>query len=351
MISMLDDAKHISKIDKSGMLACIENSPQQIIEAAKVTPTINLKKEFDGIIFSGMGGSAISADILSEVFYDEIIKCIHVNRGYSLPSYLGENNVFIAISYSGGTEETLAALKEAETRGMQIICISSGGKLKEIAASKRYPFIELPSGFQPRAAFYSIFTTLVKVLESLGVVGNQSPGLTEAIRIIEQLKTEIGVSKPERANDAKLLAQKLKGKVPLIFASSDITESVGLRLKNQFNENAKIPAFLTVYPELNHNEIVGFSTLKKGHHDFVMIHMRDEEENLRVVKRIEITKSLIGPNLGGALEIKSLGESRLARLLSLVFFSDMLTCYYAILSSVDPTPVDIITKLKKEIKR
>ena len=351
MIAALDDKEQISRIDKSGMLQVVEKSASQIVEAAKLSVAIKIEKSFDGIIFSGMGGSAISADFISQIFFDTIKKPIFVNRSYVLPLGLGPNNLFIAISYSGETEETLAALKEAENRGMSVICVSTGGKLKEIASSKKFPFVELPLGFQPRAAFYSIFTSLVNILEALELVPDQKHGLEESIRVIEQLRSEIGQSKPERSNDAKQLAQKMKDRIPLIFAGSGITEACGLRMKNQLNENSKIPAFLTVFPELNHNEIVGFAALNKNQHNYVMVQLRDEDENLRIAKRIEITKSLIGVNLGGVVEIKSRGNSRLARLLSLAFYADLLSCYVAIAREVDPTPVDVITRLKKELKR
>ncbi len=349
--ALLDDKDLISALDKSGMLRVVESAPTQILDTYKASISVDVKKSYDGIVFAGMGGSAIAGDIVSNLFYDSIKKSIYVNRGYFLPAGLSSNSLFIAISYSGETEETLSSLKEAETRGMAIVCISSGGKLKEIAMAKKYPLVDLPSGYQPRAAFYVIFTTIIKVLESLGVIPDQKEPIQEASKVLEMQKGEIGLSRSERTNDAKQLAQKLKDKIPLIISTSGLTEASGLRIKNQFNENSKIAAFSTVFPELNHNEMVGFAALKKGQHNFAAILLRDDEENVRVNKRIEITKSLIGANLGGIAEIKSRGVSRLAKLLSLVFYGDLLSCYVALLRGVDPTPVDIITRLKKELKR
>lgn len=351
MIAQLDDEKAIAAVDKNGMLSVVERAGEQVKDTAKVPLSINLSKEYSGIIFAGMGGSAIAGDILSDLFYGTLKKTLYVNRGYTLPASLGKNNLFIAISYSGDTEETLAGLKEAETRGMQIICLSSGGKLKEIAAAKKYPFALLPPGFQPRAAFYVILTTLLKLFESLGVISSQKEALAEAIQGLEDMRLELGRKRPERSNAAKQLAQKIKGLTPLVFASNSVTAACGLRLKCQFNENAKIPAFLSVFPELNHNELVGFSSLKKGSHKYALLLLRDADENIRINKRIEITKSLVGVNLGGVNEVHSKGTSRLARSLSLVFFGDLLSVYTALLNKVDPTPVEVIGRLKKELKR
>lgn len=351
MIAQLDDEKSVAATDKSGMLSVVERAAEQVKETAKGPLSVSISKEYGGIIFAGMGGSAIAGDILSDLFYGTSKKGLYVNRGYNLPASFEKNNLFVAISYSGDTEETLSALKEAESRGMQIVCLSSGGKLKEIAASKKHPFVLLPSGFQPRAAFYVILTTLLKLLEGIGVIPNQKEALAEAMQVLEDMRLEYGLKRPERSNAVKQLAQKIKELTPLIFASSGVTAACGLRMKCQFNENAKIPAFLSVFPELNHNELVGFSSLKKGSHKYAMLLLRDTDENVRINKRIEITKSLIGVNLGGVNELHSKGASRLARILSLVFFGDLLSVYTALLNKTDPTPVEVIGRLKKELKR
>lgn len=351
MIPKLDDLDYIRNIDKSNMLSCIDNAAEQIVNMAKVSPSLQLQNKVEGLIISGMGGSAIAGDILVDILSSSFKKPIYVSRGYTLPAYFDERNLFIAISYSGNTEETLSALKEAEERNMQIICLSSGGKLREIAIAKKYPLIELPLGFEPRAAFYSIITLLIRVLEQIAWIDPYKKNLEESIDVINMMKTELGQKKAERINQAKQFAQKIKDKIPLIFTAYGSTYACGLRAKNQFNENSKLPAFLSVFPELNHNEIVGFSNSKKDNSPFAMIVLRDEGEHVRVNKRIEITKSLIGMNLGGIIEIKSYGKSFFSRLMSLVFYADILSVYVAILRGIDPTPIDIITRLKKELKR
>lgn len=147
------------------------------------------------------------------------------------------------------------------------------------------------------------------------------------------------------------MARRLSGKLPVIFASYSTTEAIGKRFKNQLNENSKMNALLSIFPELNHNELVSLSHLNKGEHNFAAIFIRDEEDHIRVNKRIEITKSMLGAKLGGAIELPSSGKGRLARMLSQIFFADLLSVYLAILAGIDPTPVDAITKFKKEMSR
>ena len=139
--------------------------------------------------------------------------------------------------------------------------------------------------------------------------------------------------------------------MPVIFASAGTTEAIGKRFKNQLNENAKMNALVTVFPETNHNEMVSFASLDRGKHDFAAVFLRDEEDHIRVIKRIEITKSLLGPRLGGVIELPSAGKGRLARMFSQIFFGDLVSVYAAIVGGNDPTQVDIITKFKKEMAR
>lgn len=350
-MQVFDNIEEVKKIDESGMVFCVEDAPKHLLEAGKIDFNLVLKKDFDKIVVAGMGGSGIGGEVVLDAFFNDIKKPVFLSKGYLLPEFLDDKTLFLAVSYSGDTEETLSALKEAEKRGMQIISLSSGGKLKEIAEQNKYPLIELPRGFQPRASFYYIVVSLVKILEKLGVISSKKEDILESVKILEKIKNDIGISKPERVNSAKQLAVKIKDKIPLIFASSSITGACALRMKNQFNENSKLPAFVSLFPELNHNEIVPFDMLKKGAHQFVLILLRDKEEHHRIVKRIEITKSLLGGKLSGVNEIFSSGESRFAKIISLIFFGDILSCYVALLRGIDPTPVDIIGKLKKELRR
>lgn len=255
------------------------------------------------------------------------------------------------LSYSGDTEEVLSVVREAEKRGATVICVTSGGKLKEITESKKYPLFLIPTGYQPRAALPYLLAPLIATLERLKVVPPVGEDIRETASLLQSLREEYGSAKPSRANSAKQLAKKLVGKIPFIFGSAGTTGAAALRFKTQLNENSKMTAVVNFFPELNHNEIVNISVLKKEAHDFSLVILRDEEDHERIKKRIEITKSLVSRQFGGTSEIASRGKCRLARIFSLIFFGDFVSVYLALLQEFDPTPVEIISRFKKELMR
>ena len=352
-VELLDRAGEIAKIDRSGMLSVVSQTPEMLFQAEKFSAGVSLPKlkKIDQIIVSGMGGSAIAGDVAADLFFKKTKVPILTNRSYTLPEFAGSETLLFALSYSGDTEETLSVVKEAERRKAAVICITSGGKLKEIAESKKYPLFLIPTGYQPRAALPYLLIPLIISLEKMGIFPSISDEVKEVIALLQKLREEYGLQKPLRSNSVKQLAKKLVGKIPLIFGSVGTTGSAALRLKNQFNENSKVAAILSLFPELNHNEIVSLSTLRRDDHNFAWIVFRDESDNERVKKRIEITKSLIGRQLGGVNEIVTQGKSPLARILSSILFGDYLSVYLAILRGVDPTPVEVISRLKKELMR
>lgn len=351
-VERLDDPAEIKKIDRSDMLGVVGRWPEMLAQAEGLARSIALPKfgSLKQIMILGMGGSAIAGDIAADFCSKKAKLPIFTNRNYNLPEFVGSETLVFALSYSGGTEETLAGLGEAEKRGAKIICVASGGKLKEIAQAKKYPLFLIPGDLQPRAALAYMLIPLLVSLERLGVITPLAEEIKEAITAIFKLKGEL-VSAESRLNPAKQLAKKLAGKIPVIFASSGTTAAAGLRLKCQLNENGKTTALLSIFPELDHNEIVNLAALKRESHNFSLIVLRDEDDGDRVKKRIEITKSLLVRQLGGANEIVSRGKSSLARQLSLIFFGDLVSVYLAIENGIDPTPVDIITRLKKELAR
>ena len=351
VMTKLDDSKYIKSLDVSGMLETVEKSASQIVEVLKMDYQISLERRPENIILSGMGGSGIAVNFISEIFSSSLDIPIYVNKGYSVPDWVDDKTLFIGTSYSGDTEETLSSIKEAENRGAKIILVSSGGAVQEIAIAKNYQFVNIKTGLQPRAAFYSIFSTLLLVFQKIGLASNVRNDLEEGIKVIGKLRDEIGVNRSTKSNIAKEIAGKLLNTFPVIFTATGITESIGLRFKNQLNENSKVAGFLSVFPELNHNEIASFSRLQKGRDRFSLVIFRDDLENPRVSKRIETTKSIIGGGFLPTIEIKSEGVSRIAKAFSMVYMGDMVSVYLGILNNVDPSDVDIIYKFKKELAR
>ena len=348
----LDDVAKLNAIDRKGMLGLIDKLPDMMEEGWAAAEALQLPElgEVANLVISGMGGSAISGDIVSHVIREKAAFPVIVNRSYSCPRFVNKNTLFIAVSYSGNTEETISAFKEALSRKAKIISITSGGELKELSDKNNVPFIVIPKGLPPRAALGYLLAPLLNVLYKTGL-SHIKADFMEASKLLKQLLKKRSASCATRENEVKQMAARLSGKIPVILATEGTTYAAGLRWKTQINENSKMTALFTVFPELNHNDLVNFSFLRSGEHDYSFVLLRDEHDLERMKKRIEITKSLISGYVGGIAEVSSQGKTALERMMSLIQFGDYLSVYLAELAGIDPTPVEIIEKLKKELAR
>lgn len=350
---LLDQLEEIKKIDRENMLSIVERMPEMILEAENFTVGIELPKGKmpKQVVIVGVGGSMISGRIVFDLFWKKAKVPIFCWDNYLLPQFVSSDTLVLALSYSGNTEETLSALREAQARSATTLCVTSGGKMKEIAETKSSPLVLLPTGYQPRAALPYLLIPLLKILEGIGIIPIISEEIKETVLLLQKLREEYGPNKPLRNNLAKQLAKKMLGKIPIVFGTTGVTAAVALRFKTQLNENSKVTALVNFFPELNHNEIVNLSCLKRETHDFIWLVLRDEAEPERIKKRIEITKSLLGRQLGGCNELFPQGKSALARIMSLIMLGDFISVYLAILRGIDPTPVEAIVRLKKELAR
>lgn len=349
----LDDVQAIRANDPGNMFGAIYNLPEQCEQALDIATNSTLPLEqytgLTNIVVTGVGGSAIGGDLLRVFVGPSAELPVLVNRSYTLPNFVGPNTLVFVTSFSGNTEETLSAYKQARAQEARIIVITSGGKLKEMADRDSIPVISIPGGISPRAATGYLFIPTVVVLQRLGLIPDATAEIRDAItqlRIIrETLKPEV----PEESNLAKKIALRLKDKIPVIYGSVGTTEVVATRWKGQINENAKAPAYWNVFPEMNHNEVVGFerpATLLKN---LEVIILRDKQDHPRVQKRMEISKTIIGPTVSGITEVWSSGGSTLARTLALTYTGDFVSVYLATLYGIDPTPVKMIDLLKGKL--
>jgi glucose/mannose-6-phosphate isomerase len=347
---ILDDASKIRALDKSGMLGNVRSFPLMLGQAVPLASVVRVGscRGAKGVVICGMGGSAICGDLIRSVLEDKAGIQIVVNRGYTLPKFIRTGYVFFAVSYSGNTEETLSALSEAEARRLNVIAVSSGGRLEAIAKEKGYPHIKVPAGLQPRAALPYLLGAVLVVLENLGLARTSSQ-IKESISLLEKLSREY--SSPTKSNFAKQIALDIRGRVPVVLGSTGITAAASLRFSAQLNENGKVFSHASTLPEMDHNEIVGFSGIGKEKSRFSLLVLRDENDHERIKRRIDITKSLARDSFDRVNEIWSTGKSDLARLLSLVLLGDFVSVYLAILRGVDPTPVAVIETLKRELSK
>ncbi len=346
---MLDDLKYIHERDAQDALGVAEKQWQQLLEQYDVPALTGLDtKPIANVVLAGMGGSALAAAILQS--WPGVTVPFEIVREYDIPAYVGTETLFIASSYSGNTEETLVALTAAEATGAHIVIIAAGGKLGEIAQAKGYPWYQLPGNFQPRMAVFYNFAALVQMLEPTGLIG---PDRVQELHAGAQwLSTQLADWLPTvlaAKNQAKQLAQECMGKSPVIYGGPKFFPAV-YKWKINFNENAKNVAWCNQIPEFNHNEFLGW-TSHPTEKPYTVIDLTSNLENERVQKRFEISDRLLSGKRPAAHTIQAKGETLLQQLLWIITLGDFVSLYTALLNGLNPTPVDLIEQLKKELAK
>ena len=352
----LDSVKILKKYDISDMLKLIESFPEQAREAAGIGSKFNLpdtyKTEYANIVCAGLGGSAIGADIMRSYVADEAKTPISVCRNYTLPNFVSAKSLVIASSYSGNTEETISAYKDAKARGARIIAITSGGQIRDMAKADGNACLVIPSGLPPRCALGYSFFPLLALMSKIGVITDKSKEVNETIKVLGDLRDKkIGAVVAETKNIAKKIASDLYEKYGIIYGGQDHIDCVVTRWRGQIAENSKALASSHVFPEMNHNEIVGWENPKALIKKFVVVILRDKSDNPRTAKRMDISKIIMKKKAAKIIEVQSVGDSLLARIFSLVYIGDFASYYLAILNKLDPTPVESVTYLKNELAK
>lgn len=333
------------------MFDFLYNLPEQFAECLQMEfPWVtSLRGNYRNILVTGLGGSAIGGDILRSYSMRRLPVPLVVNRDYVLPAFVGPDSLVFAVSYSGNTEETISAYAEARSRGAQVIVVTTGGKLGEMTAQDGYPVVKVPAGLVPRAASGYLFAPTALILEGMGLLPGVRAELEETVAVLRSRRRNLEPAKPAPENEARAIAAVLKDSIPVIWGSSSTTEIAAMRWKGQINENAKSPAYFNVFPELNHNEIVGFEVPEDVLRRTAVVVLRDGNDHERVKKRIEITREIISSRVKSVTEVHSRGNSFLARLYSLIYVGDYASVYLAMEYGVNPTPVKIIDYLKAKM--
>lgn len=342
---MLDDLKFIHQRDKSDALGIAEKQWQQLQHQYQLTLADNA--DITNIVFAGMGGSALAA-IVSKTWPGYSIP-FEIIRDYTIPRYVNKNTLFIASSYSGNTEETLSALAEAEKMGAQIVIITSGGKLAKIAMEKGYPYEILPDASQPRFGVFYSLKALVTILEKAGLVQSQTAEkkLHEAA---DFLKESVQAWRPDVAtkdNPAKQIALELAGKSPVFYGGPQMYPAA-YKWKINCNENAKHIAWCNQFPEFNHNEFLGWSE-QPIDKPYAPVFLRSSHDHPQITKRFEVSAKLLSGNMPHPITVQAKGETILEQLVWTIVLGDFVSLYLALINNLDPSPVDLIEKLKKEL--
>ena len=317
---------------KENTLHILENFANQCREASKMGLGLKISQNINCLAILGMGGSSLPGEILKSL---DLPFPVTIVRDYNLPNYINSSSQAFAVSYSGNTEETLSAYKEALSRNAKIIGISSGGKLEEFCKNDNVSHIKVPTGIQPRNAVGYQTIPILNILYNSGLYPDFKEDMEEVFAILEK----------DCKSQAKDVAKKLVNKIPIIYSSSRLSAAARI-WKISFNENSKIAAFCNELPEINHNEIVGF-TQPKG--EFHVIMLADENDHPRIKARIEVTKKLLEEKSLPVTVIEFNGKHNMTKVFEALYLGKWVSYFLALEYNVDPEEVKMVEDLKKEL--
>ena len=338
----------IRAVDPSGQLDAVLAMPEHLRDALWRVESAGLEPDdAQGLIVCGMGGSAIGGVLARAALGDRLVRTMLIFRDYVLPPWTSPDRAVLCSSYSGNTEETLACFEAAEAIGAKRYVATTGGTIADTARAAGVPVIGLPGGLQPRHSLGYGFTVACEVAALIGAAPAMRTEIDTAAASLEQGRDAL----LSRAGE---IAEQLAGTVPLIYGC-DVTVPVSYRWKCQINENAKQHSFDHQLPEMDHNEIVGWTGSPTGDDGngpgYSAVFLTDSDQHPRQRARAELTAKLIEPSAAAVLTIETEGENRLQRLLWAVMLGDLVSLHLAAHNGVDPAPVEVIEKLKDELGR
>lgn len=343
MSAVLDDLKYIHERDVQDALGIAERQWQQLEHEFTADFSALSGKKFDNVVLAGMGGSALAAFIGQS--WPGVTVPFEISRDYNIPSYVSGRTLFIASSYSGNTEETLEALRQAEARGAVIVVVAFGGELQRIAKEKQYPFLQLPDTGQPRYAALVGLKAFVTILVGAGLLGQEKlDELMASTSFVRECVSQWVPTVATADNQAKKLAQELIGTSVVVYAGPKMYPAA-YKWKISINENAKHVAWLNQLPEFNHNEFLGW-TKQPVDKPYAVIDIRSSLEHPRTLKRFEVTERLLSGMRPAPHVIEPHGDTLLQQLLWVIALGDFTSLYLALLNGLNPTPVDLIEKFK-----
>jgi len=351
---MGDYPKLKSEFDKTDMFGLISTMPDNLIDGMRIARDADLghleTETYHSLVISGMGGSAIGGDLAKSLLIESAPIPIFVQRHYNLPGFVNKRSLVICSSYSGNTEETLSAYRKALSTGANLLVITSGGELASRAKADHVPSVIIPSGIPaPRAALGYSLAPLLVILFRLGLC---PPPFEEIEDAASAMRTKLKHYQPENNdNPAISLAEEIHGKIPVIYAAQDNFDAVATRFKGQICENAECLAFANVFPEFNHNELVGWGELYEFSENLMTIIMRDQDDHPRIKARMDIIAGILREKGVNVHELSTFAGDKLTRILLTIQFADFVSYYLALLNQLDPTPVKPIDDMKSKLAK
>jgi glucose/mannose-6-phosphate isomerase len=335
------------------MLKCLHEMPELCQRAWQMAMEFALPRDYaeiNKVVILGMGGSAIGGDLVRTLVETEAKLPVLIQRDYVLPALVDAQTLVMASSYSGMTEETLTAFEQALATKAKKLVITTGGRLKSLTESRGIPVFTFDYKAQPRAALPFSFLPILGILQRLGCLADKSPDVAETTRVLQELSSKLSENVPQSNNPAKQLAQKLYGQLSVIYGAGVLAE-VARRWKTQINENSKAWAFHEVFPELNHNAVVGYQFPPEMTSKITVVLLRSPLLSTRLRLRYKVTCQLLEKAGASYQTVDGEGTSALSQMMSLVLFGDYVSYYLAMLYEIDPSPVETIAYLKEQLAK
>jgi len=349
--SVIESVERIRAADSDDMLGRIKDLPKQVRDAWTIASKATIAPAYSdvrNIVVAGMGGSAIGGDLAAALLADELKVPMTVHRDYGLPAYVGRDSLVIVSSYSGNTEETLSSFEEARKRGAKVLALTTGGKIAELARASNYPIVTFSYKAQPRAALGYSLGLVLGVLTKLGFARDLSDDIEAALSDLAKLEER--VHEGARTNDAKKMAIDLQGRIPFAYGAG-VMGVMARRVKGQWNENAKNWSAFDVMSELNHNAVVGFEHPPIAKEALTVLLLRSDRDNPRHKLRFEVTRELLDRARIPYKTLQFAGRNMLSEVLQMVYFTDYVSFYVALLNGADPSPVKSIDYLKDRLAK
>ncbi len=328
------------------MKKLIEGFTRQLSDALRIGQAVDLSRQgtdIRNVLITGMGASGIGANLVESLTFGRIPIPVVVCKGYNIPQFVSPHTLFIACSYGGNTEETLAAIHHAMLKRAHIICITSGGKILDLVKENNFLHITLPGGYtSPRATIGYMIISLLTALYDTNLIGAAFKKETEnSIEYLDRSEKAIQA-------EAELIAKKLKGKLPFIYCDGRLL-AMATRFQQQLNENAKQIAHVNTFPEMNHNELVGWRFPENVLQQSQVIYLYSDHDHERVEKRLEICRTIFEKRSNPIIDIVAKGASLLEQYYYLIHLTDWISYFLAKENQVDPDPIEVIDFLKGEL--
>ncbi|MBD3207684.1 bifunctional phosphoglucose/phosphomannose isomerase [Candidatus Bathyarchaeota archaeon] len=354
MESLLDDLDYIAKVDKENMLGAISRFPSDARMTINQIRNLNVpdyfERGFNSLLVIGMGGSAIGGLLLKDWLRGDCNIPIDVSRSYHIPKWVNQKSLVFAVSYSGNTEETLSQLEEAIELGCEIVAFCSGGEIREIAEKNGIPIVLFPEGYKPRAAIASQFYSLAGITHKIGLISDVKwIDVQESIKVVEKHLVTYDKETPIKDNQAKKLAEEIKGYTPFIYGNK-LFKTVAYRFCTQFNENSKSPAATNFFPEAFHNSVLASEGIDEILNTICCIFLTDPMEVNPIKNKVKNFRKILNGRFGKIIDVRARGRGELARIMSTINLGDFVSAYLGILYGKDPSEMESIVRLKRESK-